>query len=142
MAAKLNSITHLTDFASYGNKLDISHAKLHLKSKLETDSVNSIIVNSTSLPNKYWDYIKAQTYKTTLTDEQYLAYRYQPKMYCYDKFGTTELWSLLLKVNNMTCVTDFNTHTFLTFHDSIFTILNEILILEDTDIAINSESMK
>lgn len=141
MANTLNSVNRLSEFASYANKLDISHAKLHLKSKLKFNNDNTVIVNSESLPNKYWDFIMAQTHKVTLSDQEYVTYRYQPKMYCYDTYGTTELWSLLLKINNMTCAAEFNTKTFLGFYDDIFAVINEILILEDTNIAINTENI-
>jgi len=67
MAAKLNSVNTLSEFASYANKLDLSHEKMHLQSKLNFNDYN-IILNSTSLPNKYWDYILDTTYKTTLSD--------------------------------------------------------------------------
>ena len=140
MAKGLNSVTKLSEFGSYAKSLDISHGKLHLKSKLNI-SENSIIVNSTSLGNKYWDFILKTTYKTTLTDREFIEYRYQPKKYCYHMFGTTELWSLLLKVNNMTSISEFNTKKFLTFHESIFTVLNEIIILEDDAIAENTASL-
>lgn len=140
MAKGLSTVTKLSDFGSYAKSLDISHGKLHLKSKLNFSDDN-IIVNSTALTNKYWDYIINATYKITLTDEEFIEYRYQPKKYCYRVFGTTELWSLLLKVNNMISVAEFNTKSFLTFNDNIFTILNEILILEDDAIAENNASL-
>lgn len=142
MQKTLNSVNRISEFASYANNLEISHAKMHLKSKLDFGKDNIVIVNSDSLPNKYWDYILSQTYKVNLTDHEYLTYRYQPKLYCYDKYGTTELWSLLLKVNNMTCAAEFNTKSFLGFYDDIFTVINEILILEDGNIAVNNENIK
>lgn len=137
MAMKLNSINNLSEFGTYAKSLDLSHDKMHLKSKLTFNSGN-IIVNSTSLANKYWDYILNTCYEIELSDIDYLKYRYQPKLYCYHKFGTTELWSLLLKVNNITSVAEFNMKKFLTFTDRIFTVLNEIMILEEDNIAKNN----
>ena len=140
MANSLSSVTKLSEFGKYEKTLDISHGKMHLKSKLKFDGYD-VIVNSTSLTNKYWDYILNTTYKTTISDEEYIQYRYQPKKYCYMTFGTTELWSLLLKVNNMTSVTEFDKKTFLTFYDDIFSVLNEIMILEDDVIAENNSKL-
>lgn len=142
MAKKFNQVTKLSDYAEYSKSLKISHDKMHLKSKITTSDSNLITVNSTSLPNKYWEYIMKNCYKITLSDEDYITYRYQPKMYCFHRYGTTELWSLLLKVNNMTSVTEFKSRSFLEFNDNIFEILNEILILEDGNIQLNKKDLE
>ena len=140
MSIKLNSINNLSEFSTYANKLEMSHEKLHLQSKLSFSDYN-LIVNSTSLTNKYWEYIMDTTYRETLSDVDHITYRYQPKLYCFNKFGTTELWSLLLKVNNITSVAKFNSKSFLTFTDRIFEVLNEILILENDNISKNKANL-
>jgi len=129
----INSFNTITSLNTYNSKLNISHDKLHLKSFVDSGDVQ-IIVNSTSLINKYYDFIKKILKSTTLTDKEYMTYRFQPKMYCNDMYGTTELWSLLLKVNNWTSVAEFNSKTFKSFNWQIFDVLNTILILEKDNI--------
>lgn len=129
----LQDCTTITSFKPYEKKLDISYAKTFLKTVIPSDDTK-LIVNHTSLPNKYFDYISDIVTSVTMTDEEYIKYRYQPKLFCYNYYGTTELWALLLKVNNMTSAIEFNKKNIKVFSQEIFSLLNEIFILEKENI--------
>ena len=131
----------ISDFKDYVDLADISYPKTFLKSVVNTESGN-LIVNSTSLPNKYYDFILSATRTTVLTDEEMRRYKFNPKLLCFDLYGTVELWGLLLKVNNMTSVTEFTKPKIKTFTSQIFSILNEIFVLEDHNIVENKERLK
>lgn len=132
----LNKCTHIGDFTKYEKELKVSHSSLFLKSSISTSDKN-IIINAKSLISKYYDIIIKNTISVTLSDTDYLRYRYNPKLYCYEKYGTTELWSLLLKVNNMTSVTEFTSKSFTAFSSKILDVINEVLILENDNIKDN-----
>ncbi len=140
MPIPLNRCTKISDFKKYSESLDISHANMHLKSKIKSeDNKKELIVNTTSFYNKYYWPIYNISFIRTFTDSEYLKYKLQPKLYCYEEFGTTELWSLILKVNNMTSTTQFNIKKIRTFNkEEIFKILNEIRILEQKNIDDNA----
>ena len=70
-----------------------------------------------------------------------MKYRYQPKMFCNDIYGTTELWGLLLKINNFNSIVNFNSKHIKVFGNNIFAVLNEILINEKENILKNNESV-
>lgn len=133
----LRNCTTVSSFKSYEKNIEISYAKTFLKSVVKSDDDN-LIVNYTSLPNKYYDYIKAIVKQIELSDDELIQYRYNPKLYCYRYYGTTELWSLLLKVNNMTSAIDFTKKKINVFTEEIFSILNEIFILEKENIVKNN----
>lgn len=141
MVKKLNQCNNISDFAEYARSLKLSYDKLHLKSKLQVDSDKTMVVNTTCILNKYYDIVMSHTKVVTLSDANYLAYRFQPKLYCYNKYGTTELWGLLLKINNLTSASEFDLKTIRVFTADIFDVLNEILILERDDIQANAANV-
>ena len=95
------SYNTISSLAEQLNDLDISYEQMNLKTKLKINDTEAII-NTTSLIDKYYDYILKTVYVKTLTDKEYITYRFRPKLFCYDFYGTVELWALLLKVNNWT----------------------------------------
>lgn len=130
--------TTLEDFDGYDESLKISHKGLHLQSAVLNKANNKrVILNHISLINKYYYALMEHTMEITLSNEEYMKYIYQPKKYCFDTYGTTELWSLLLKVNGMSSSIEFNTKKLRVFTSDIFQVLNEILILEKEEIEKN-----
>lgn len=132
----LKNKSSLSSLVKYGKTLTISHSSTHIKSKLKFDDTN-VIINYRSFIDEYMDFIKPILKKYTLTDSEYEKYIYQPKLFCLDNYGEAELWSILLKVNNMTSVTDFDKKELILFTDEIFDIISEILILESDEIRDN-----
>lgn len=136
----ISNYTTIQSLSEYEDQLNISYNKLFLKSLVESEN-NVLIVNSTSLANKYYDYIINNVVHLTLSDKEYMKYRYQPKMFCNDIYGTTELWGLLLKINNFNSIVNFNSKHIKVFGNNIFAVLNEILINEKENILKNNESV-
>ncbi len=142
MANRLQDCNSLSDFGAYHNKIDISMHTLHLQSKINTSDDLSLIINCTALINKYWDYIMKKCITYTFSNKDFLKYKYQPKLFCYDYYGNIELWSFLLKVNYMTSFLDFNKKTIKIFDTSIVRLLEEILIIEEADIKRNKKELQ
>lgn len=138
MYKNINNYTTISSLMEYEQQLDLTHSKLFLKSMVASGN-NKLIVNTTSLANKYYDYILDTVVTVSLTDSEYMKYRFQPKMFCNDMYGTTELWSLLLKVNNFTSISEFDSKKIKVFGTRIFNVLNEILINEENNILENRE---
>jgi hypothetical protein len=140
LKAGINNYTTIQSLSEYEDQLNISYNKLFLKSLVDSED-NVLIVNSTSLANKYYDYIQNGIISLELTDKEYMKYRFQPKMFCNDIYGTTELWGLLLKINNFNSIAEFNRKKIKVFGNNIFNVLNEILINEKENILKNNESV-
>jgi hypothetical protein len=132
----LQNCNTIENLISYGKQLDISHDKLHLKTSITTDE-NIIIINFDLLLDKYMDYIENNIIEIELTDKEYEKYKFQPKLFCYERYGTIELWSSILRINNLTSLTEFNLKKLRIFNDKIFNIINEILTLEKSEIKRN-----
>ena len=131
----------IQDLVQFGKSLDLSHSKLHTKTSFLTDAGDKIIINYTSILDKYYDIIKKNTTIVDMTDEELNKYRFQPKRFCMDFYNTPELWSLLLRINNMTSTTQFDQKKIKVFTSNIFDILNEILILEESAIRENNDQV-
>lgn len=133
------STSTITEIISFGESLDFSHAKLHLKAKFTADSdSHTVILNYESLLDKYTDLINKHVTSVTLSDADYAKYKYQPKLLCYDTYGTTELWSSILRINNIMSASQFTLQTLKMFTSDIFDVINEIFILEEDTIRDNN----
>lgn len=58
--------------------------------------------------NDYIDEIMDMTVTVTLTDEEYIKYQYNPKLLAYTLYGSTEYYYIILFVNSMASVKEFN----------------------------------
>ena len=137
MAIHISKCSTISDFKVYLEKSDISYPKTFLKTIIKSNGTN-IIVNYTSILNKYYDYIAKTLNTVTFSEDDMIKYKFNPKLVCYDLYGTVELWGLLLKVNNMTSALEFKKNEIKVFTTDIFTILNEIFILESDSIVSNN----
>ena len=141
MARTLKTCDTMSDFNEYVLNEDLSYDKFYLKSQIKS-SDEYIIANSTSLLNKYFYVLSSATTTKTFTDKEMIYYMYQPKLFCYDTYGTVELWALLLKLNHMTTVMDFNRKTIkVPQYAKTIQMLNQILTMEDYNIAKNKKEI-
>ena len=142
MAMSLLQCDNMSDFIKYEADLNISHKKLHLQSKLTDNSGAPFVVNSNYLLSKYFDVVKKYTADYTMSDKEYIKYKYQPKMFCSDKLGTTELWSILLRLNNMTSFIEFDHKTIrVPAASMVKQIINEVAVLDADLIKRNKTSL-
>lgn len=130
----------IADLIAFGKALDLSHSKLHTKTSF-TSSNDKVVINYTSILDKYYELIKLQTVDLVMTDMEASKYRFQPKRFCMDTYNTPELWSLLLRVNNLTSATQFVNKKIKAFGPKIFDVLNEIIILEESAIRQNMDDV-
>ena len=121
-----------------GKELEITSNTLHYKKVITNSNNENFIFSINSIFDKYYELMKERTMTIELTDAEYRKYIYKPKLLSLDLYGTTELDFLLLKLNNMTSCIYFNKQTFKVFDKDITTLLNEIMIHENTNY-INNE---
>lgn len=114
-----------------GKMLELPFEKFFLKNTLTVNEGNQIIVNQNCILDEYWDEILKISKVVTLSDSEYEDYRYKPKKFCFDFYGCTDLWFILLRLNNMVSVIDFDKKKIRIFTDEIFSTLNLILTLEE-----------
>lgn len=138
--SNLDVASTIDDHIAYGQSLEVSHANLHLKATFKSNN-NKIIINYSSLLDKYMDYLQAIIETVKLSDEDYIKYKFQPKRLCYDMYGSVDLWSSILRINNLTSATQFTSQTIKVFSTDIFNVLNEIINIERDAIEENKQQI-
>lgn len=138
MSYDITRASSIQDLIEIGYRMPISHGKLHFHTA-SIENNDKIIINYQSIVDRYADYLNKIIVDYTFTDEEYLKYRFQPKLLSQDMYNTIELWSLILRINNIVSVIGFDKQKIKLFTEDIFDVLNEILIMESDDIRDNAE---
>lgn len=132
----------ISSIASKGLSLNISHSNLHYKvGVVGSDGVRRIY-NMGSIIDKYRDIILQDMVDIELDDLELEKYRYKPRSFCDDVFNDKELWSALLRLNNMLTAIDFDKKKIKVFGPNFTKLLDEILTIEDDAIIASVISAK
>lgn len=100
--------------------------------------LNEIIIPINDiLRQKYRGIILQNCVRVELTDELLEAYKYQPKKMSLDLYGNIDLWHLILWVNNMTSVTQFNRKNLILFRRDRISLINKIIEREKVSLENN-----
>ncbi len=59
----------------------------------------------------YLNDFKREAYKITLTDEEFRKYKYKPKLLAHDIYGNSEFHYIILAINGLYSIKDFNKRT-------------------------------
>lgn len=115
-----------------GKNLSFSHAGMLLKVR-----DGHMITPYQSLIGKYSRALRNYIVDYTLTEEEMKMYYQRPKRFCMDKYGTQELWSGILYINNMPSVVNFTKKNIKIFTQDVNTAINELITIYQPDIEMN-----
>ena len=103
------------------------HDNIFLRNKGEI-----IGIPYSSVIRNYMPFFESCVVMDNFSDSEKVIYRFKPKKLSYDLYGTTELWSVLLELNHMISILDFNLEKRIKVYEpkSFLKLLNEVLILE------------
>lgn len=101
--------TTIEEFVSSASNTSLSYKSF---SFLETMS-NGTQVSILDVINDYMDEIRSLCVTVKLSDDEYRKYMYKPKLLCYNIYGNPELYFVILLINDMADVKEFNKRTFL-----------------------------
>ena len=125
--------TTINGFIETGKLLSISESSMAFKTVID----NEIAITFQNVITKNYQAIKPYIEEVTMTEDAFMAYKNKPNMYCHDIYGTPELASSLLYINNMTSITEFTKPKFKRFKTSIMSIVNELMTLNEKDLKKN-----
>lgn len=137
----IKRVSTIKDLITVGKQIKYTSDKLHFKSICETSN-EKFIFNIYSILDRYMDNLESLIEEIELNDKEYIRYKYQPKRLCVDVYDCADLAPLILKINNMTSLLEFNKQTVRLFRTSIIDYLNEIIILENRRMALNERSLE
>lgn len=137
---RLKNTSTLKELIFAGKQEQYSADKLHLKT-VTNSSGQAVIINLYSIIDRYLDDLEQFIQEVELSDVELIKYRFQPKKLCLDLYDNIDLAPLILKINNMTSLLEFDRRKLRLFRTSIITYLNEIIVLETDSIARNSREV-
>lgn len=138
---RIKSTSTIQDLIRVGKNLYNAADALHFKETIINDDNETVVFNIYSIMDRYMDELESIIQTIELSDTEYLDYRFQPKRLCVDVYNCADLAPLILKINNMTSILEFDSKTIRLFNTSILKILNEIKILEKERIDSNNSDI-
>lgn len=121
-----------------GKDLYISEDTMSYKEKIPMqESEDNIIIRFHNIITQHIDALKDYITDLEFDDEEYYNYLYQPKLFCYEAYGTPELATSILYINNMTSATEFNKKKLKVFTTDIIDAINELFSILEEDLEDN-----
>ena len=105
MSTRVNTTFTLDQFADSKSSNDISYYSMSLLEKDPSTNIEYDVFNVTS---DYMNELKAMSHIVTLSEEEYYTYRFKPKLLAKYLYGNTELYFIILWLNDMWSVKDFD----------------------------------
>lgn len=105
MSTKTNVTFTLDQFADSKSSNSISYYSMSL---LEKDPQNNIEYDVFNVMSDYMNELKAMSKEVTLSESEYYTYRFKPKLLAHYLYGNGELYFIILWLNDMWSVKDFN----------------------------------
>ena len=102
---KPSECTSLSTFLKCKNDQEFSYKSLCYYGKASTDNVIKPIYN---LLDDYMECIDDYTIEVEIEDFNIDKYKFNPKRLSYDLYGTTNLYYILLYINNLNGIKEFN----------------------------------
>lgn len=124
-----------------GLELKLTIKDLAFKEIIENSSGEKFVVNMFNLYEKYYELLLEHATIVVLTDEEYRKYRYNPRLLSKDLYGTPELHYMLLRLNYVYSILNFDFREVRVFRTNINTLLNEIMVMESEDYIDNEMSV-
>ncbi len=118
---------------SSGKALGISESSMAFKTVVNDE----IAIPYYNVITKFYPILKNYIETVTMTEDEFFKYKCRPNYYCFAQYGTPELASSLLYINNMDSATKFKNTTFKRFKSNILTIINELMSLNEKDLKRN-----
>jgi len=138
---RIKNTSTIKQLITAGKHLQYTSDKLSLKETIKHEDGTIVIFNLYSILDRYMDDLEQFIMTIELSDDEYLKYRFQPKRLCMDVYNCPDLAPLILKINNMVSLLEFDKHSIRMFKTSITKILNEIKMLEKEQFNLNESEV-
>lgn len=107
--SKVEETYTVEDFIELGKDIDdIQYYKFTILSKAASDVENPILYAEHNVICDYEEEFKKLAITVEMTDAEYSKYRFRPKLLAYDVYGSTELFFVILFINGMYNIKDFD----------------------------------
>lgn len=134
----------IREYLNEYNKQPLRMTEYFLKELLKDNDVKEFY-NEENIVDYHDSYIKEIKVRYNMTNEEFRKYRCNPWRMAHDLYGNTELWFMLLHLNEMYSATEFTRKSIYVFNTSIIERLSEIksarsdIIRENENIIFNAK---
>ncbi len=132
----------INDAVKDGKRNPMEHGKLHYKASFVDDNGDTVTTNYKGIEDTYLYLLKQFTEEYEFEEDEYLRFEYNPKHFCLQKFGTEDLWSMLLSINGMYSIMDFCERKILIFTSDITRLVDEMVLKEQVKLNANPTMFK
>ena len=101
--ARVSKTTTLEEFIEAGSGITISYDNLSMVDEIKNTRIPIYNVLSDYIPE-----LMISTVTITLTEQEYFKYRFKPKLLAIDVYGNPELYFVILILNNMCSIKEFD----------------------------------
>lgn len=140
MAMMLGKETTITSYIKEYKNEETSYDTLHFKEVLAGDTSKMVLANE-SIITKYEKCLEQYVMTYTLSQQEERKYFYNPKLLSFDLYETTELWFLLLRLNEMYSATQFNVNPLKIYTANVLGAIESILDTEKEIIGVNTDEI-
>ena len=126
----------LAEEVSAGKNTAFSHSEFQFKVKND-----DVIIPYASIFSKYHHILTPYIITTTLNDYDFHRYYQKPKLMSDELYGTPELWSALMYINNIVSVANFTKRRLKVFNTNIVDIIQEIMTIYNDDLTNNKNEV-
>lgn len=136
--AKTHTIEDFIDMKSNDN---FTYATMALYMQSIVDKTT--IYSSDNVLYTYLEDIKSFSIDYTFTEEEYQKYKYRPKLLAYDIYGSTELYFVILAINDTCNIKDFKKRKIrLLYKSDLSDLLNRIMETETNRLSLNRKAIE
>ena len=131
----------LSDFINLKDNDEFTYDKYALY--MQSYNGEHIIYSSDNSIYTYLDEMKDRSVIYTFSDEEFRKYQYRPKLLAYDLDGSTELYFIILALNDTCNIKDFNKRKVrLMFRQDLSDILSQIFNAESNRLYLNRQTIR
>lgn len=134
--AKPENTTTIEDFIKAGKDVTLSYDSLSFKDVLSNGTIVSIL----NVIDDYIEELREESLLVTFSIEEFRKYQYKPKLLSIDIYGNPELYYIILLLNDMADVKEFNKQSiYLIPKTKFFNLISTIYNAEKQVIAIYND---
>lgn len=131
------------EFIEAGSADDITYYNFSILEKYKNDENITVEYVMSNIIYDYMDEIMEKAVEIELSDDDYMKYRYKPKLLAYDVYKTTEVYFVILAMNGMCSIKDFTKRKLKMLYTSdLIDLLNQIYSAEQSRISHNRKHLE
>lgn len=113
-----------------GRENDLRHGNLFFRVSQVDKNGFKRIYSIESIIDKYRDVLEQDLIEYEFDLKEIEKYRYKPRSFCLDYYNNADLWSALLRINNMMTAIDFKKTKIKTFGPKFIRSLENLMSIE------------